>query len=93
MVEKLYWCRDKTSISYFTPDLCRPIFFNFKEEVVVEGVDGYKYWLDHNFIGKHTTVNSGQVKNTVQWLKISMSGVSILQTVCTFRYLFPLICK
>ena len=27
--------RDKTSLSYFTPDLCRPIHFNFKEETEV----------------------------------------------------------
>jgi len=47
--------RDKTSISYFTPDLCRPIFFNFKEKTEVSGIHGYKYWLDSMFIGNSTT--------------------------------------
>ena len=43
--------RDKSSVSYFTPDLCRTIFFNYKEETEVQGISGYKYWLDTGFIG------------------------------------------
>ena len=43
--------RDKTSISYFSPDICRPIFFNFKEETEISGINGYKYWLDGMFFG------------------------------------------
>jgi len=46
--------RDKSSVSYFTTDLCRPIFFNYKEETEVEGIKGYKYWLDQGFIGNAT---------------------------------------
>ena len=45
--------RDKSSISYFTPDLCRTIFFNFKEVTEVEGIRGYKYWLDTGFLGNN----------------------------------------
>ena len=44
--------RDKTSVSYFTPDLCRTIFFNFQDETDVNGISGYKYVLDSGFIGK-----------------------------------------
>ena len=46
--------QDKTSISYFTPDLCRPIHFNFKEETDVMGVAGYKYMLDEGFVANST---------------------------------------
>jgi len=46
--------QDKTSISYFTPDLCRPIHFNFKEETEVMGVGGYKYMLDEGFVANST---------------------------------------
>ena len=46
--------QDKTSISYFTPDLCRPIHFNFKEETEVMGVAGYKYMLDEGFVANST---------------------------------------
>ena len=43
------------SFSYFTPDLCRPIFFNFKEETTVEGIHGFKYALDEGFWGNSST--------------------------------------
>merc|ERR1711970_88320 len=52
--------RDKTSISYFTPDLCRPIFFNFKEETEVSGIHGYKYWLNDGFMG-NISVNASNI--------------------------------
>jgi len=55
--------REKTSISYFTADLCRPIFFNFKEETEVSGIHGYKYWLDDMFIGNATTNSSNSCYN------------------------------
>merc|ERR1711892_18165 len=43
--------RDKTSLSYFTPDLCRPIHFNFAEETEFMGVHGYWYILDQGLMG------------------------------------------
>ena len=46
--------RDKTYISYFTPDLCRPISFKFKEETKVSGISGYKYWLEEGFVANST---------------------------------------
>jgi len=46
--------RDKTDISYFTPDLCRPISFKFKEKTKVSGISGYKYWLDEGFVANST---------------------------------------
>ena len=55
--------RDKTSISYFTADLCRPIFFNFKEETKVSGIHGYKYWLDNMFMGNASTNASNSCYN------------------------------
>jgi len=55
--------RDKTSLSYFTPDLCRPIHFNFKEETKVSGIHGYKYWLDDMFIGNATYNSSNSCYN------------------------------
>jgi len=55
--------RDKTSISYFTADLCRPIFFNFKEETTVYGINGYKYLLDEGFIGNASTNASNSCYN------------------------------
>jgi len=52
--------RDKTSISYFTPDLCRPIHFNFLEETEVSGISGYKYVLDGGLMSNatHNATNS-----------------------------------
>ena len=55
--------RDKTSLSYFTPDLCRPIHFNFKEESEVMGISGYKYVLDEGFIGNSSTNSSNWCYN------------------------------
>lgn len=55
--------RDKTSISYFSPDLCRTIFFNYKEKVNVEGVHGYKYILDWGLVGNATRNNSNSCYN------------------------------
>ena len=55
--------RDKTSLTYFTPDLCRPIFFNFKEETTYEGISGYKYVLDEGFIGNSSTNSSNACYN------------------------------
>ena len=46
--------RDKTYISYFTPDLCRPISFKFKEKTKVSGISGYKYWLEEGFMANST---------------------------------------
>ena len=56
--------RDKTSISYFTADLCRPIFFNFKEETKVSGIHGYKYWLDSGFMGNATNNETNACYNS-----------------------------
>merc|ERR1711892_1121120 len=42
---------NKTSLSYFTPDLCRPIHFNFAEETEFMGVHGYRYILDQGLMG------------------------------------------
>jgi len=55
--------RDKSSISFFTPDLCRTIFFNFKEETEVQGISGYKYWLDGGFIGNASHNASNECYN------------------------------
>jgi len=55
--------RDKTSLSYFSSDICRTIFFNFKEETEREGVKGYKYWLDMGFMGNATTNASNECYN------------------------------
>jgi len=46
--------RDTTDISYFTPDLCRPISFKFKEKTKVSGISGYKYWLEEGFMANST---------------------------------------
>ena len=46
--------QEKTSISYFTPDLCRPIHFNFKEETEVSGVSGFRYQLDEGLVANST---------------------------------------
>ena len=55
--------QDKTSISYFTADLCRPIFFNFKEKTQVSGIHGYKYELDSGFFGNATTNSTNSCYN------------------------------
>jgi len=46
--------RDKTTLSYFTPDLCRPIFFTFQEKAKVRGIHGYKYNLAEGFVANST---------------------------------------
>ena len=51
------------SFSYFTPDLCRPIFFTYKEESKVEGIHGYKYVLDEGFVGNATYNTSNSCYN------------------------------
>ena len=49
--------------SYFTPDLCRPIFFTFEQESKVEGIHGYKYVLDEGFVGNATFNSSNSCYN------------------------------
>ena len=58
---KLIW--QDFAFSYFTPDLCRPIFFNFKEETTVEGIHGFKYALDEGFWGNSSTNSSNWCYN------------------------------
>jgi len=55
--------REKTSVSIFAGDLCRSIFFNFKEETEVKGVSTYKYWLDEGFLGNATFNSSNECFN------------------------------
>ena len=55
--------RDKTSLTYFTPDLCRPIFFTYQEEDKVEGIHGYKYVLADGFVANSTFNSSNSCYN------------------------------
>ena len=67
--------------SYFTPDLCRPIFFKYKEEATVDGIHGWKYWLDEGFVANSTYNASNACYNPEPDLSRSpqhSSAVSIL---------------
>jgi len=55
--------KESNSISFFSSDLCRPVFFNFKEDTEVSGIPGFKYWLDNMFIGNATTNASNSCYN------------------------------
>ena len=62
--------QDLTPVSFFTPDLCRPIRFNFKQEtqvntsscvnsieklpIQVDGVPGYKYQVEQEVMSNGT---------------------------------------
>lgn len=46
--------RDKTSISLFSPDICRTLDLNYKEEVKVDGISGYRYWGDDKMFANQT---------------------------------------
>ena len=51
------------SFSYFTPDLCRPIFFTYQEEAKVRGIHGYKYNLAEGFVANATYNASNECYN------------------------------
>ncbi|ODM87463.1 Protein croquemort, partial [Orchesella cincta] len=40
----------KDSISIFSTDICRTLTLSFKEEVMTEGIKGYRYWGDENML-------------------------------------------
>jgi len=46
--------QDLTPVSFFSPDLCRPIHFNFKQETQVDGVAGYKYQVEEEVMANGT---------------------------------------
>lgn len=46
--------RKDQDISLFSPDLCRMISLKYKEEVVVEGIHGYRYWGDKHVFDNET---------------------------------------
>lgn len=45
----------KEDISLFSPDMCREVGFQFKEEVVIHGITGYK------FVGGEKTMDNGTI--------------------------------
>lgn len=47
----------KEDISLFSPDMCREVGFQFKEEVVIHGITGYK------FVGGEKTMDNGKYIN------------------------------
>lgn len=46
--------QDKSPISYFLPDLCRPVRFTFKEEVEVSGLPAFRYQVEEGFLANAT---------------------------------------
>lgn len=44
----------KGDISLFSPDVCRTLTLNFKEEVEVDGISGYRYWGDDTMFDNGT---------------------------------------
>ncbi|CAG7823679.1 unnamed protein product [Allacma fusca] len=46
--------RDKTKISLFSPDICRTLDLNYKEEIQVNGINGYRYWGDDKMFANQT---------------------------------------
>ena len=46
--------RDQSSISYFAPDLCRPVHFYYEAEESVAGVAGYRYSLQAGLVHNST---------------------------------------
>jgi len=47
--------RDKTKIGLFSPDICRTLPLNFKEEVTVQNISGYRYWGDDQMFANQST--------------------------------------
>ena len=51
----VFWFfRQKTKISLFSPDICRTLDLNYKEEVEVDGIKGYRYWGDDKMFANQT---------------------------------------
>jgi hypothetical protein len=47
--------RDQSTIGLFSPDICRTLTLTYKEDVTVEGIDGYRYWGDDRMFANQTT--------------------------------------
>jgi hypothetical protein len=45
----------KGQISLFSPDVCRTLTLNYKEEVEVDGISGYRYWGDDSMFDNATS--------------------------------------
>ncbi|TRY61675.1 hypothetical protein TCAL_07973 [Tigriopus californicus] len=55
--------RDKTFVDFFSPDLCRTIRFNYKEEAEVHGISGYRYYLDDELLSNETSLPENSCYN------------------------------
>jgi len=71
-----FFPKERNSISLFSSDLCRPVFFNYKEDTEVSGIPGFKYWLDSMFIGNATTNTSNSCYNPEPDLVINYPDLS-----------------
>ena len=49
--------RDRTHLDFFAPDICRTLSFNYREDVDVLGISGYKFVLDENTVDNSTGEN------------------------------------
>ena len=48
--------QNKSSISLFSPDICRTLDLNYKEEVTVHNIRAYRYWGDDKMFANQTKV-------------------------------------
>lgn len=70
-------------ISFFSPDMCRSIAFDFNEEVDVKGINGYKY------SGGKRTVDNGTVYPETKCFSIGKSVPSGVMNVSSCRFGTP----
>jgi len=46
--------RKKTKISLFSSDVCRTLDLNYKEEIEVDGINGFRFWGDDKMLQNDT---------------------------------------
>lgn len=70
-------------ISFFSPDMCRSIAFDFSEEIMIKGVNGYKY------SGGKKTVDNGTAYPENKCFSVGKSVPSGVMNVSSCRYGTP----
>lgn len=76
--------QDVTPVSLFTPDLCRPIQFNFKQETQVNGVPGFKYQLNEEVMANGTFNENNICFNPNPDLTVDLPNDCLSQDDCNY---------
>eukprot|EP00095_Tigriopus_kingsejongensis_P001032 maker-scaffold972_size74859-snap-gene-0.9 protein:Tk01032 transcript:maker-scaffold972_size74859-snap-gene-0.9-mRNA-1 annotation:"hypothetical protein DAPPUDRAFT_303163" len=77
--------RDKTFVDFFSPDLCRTIRFNYKEESEVRGLSGYRYYLDEEFLANSSYVSENFCFNPTPDPTLHLPNGMLNVSTCKFN--------